>query len=130
MPPQPVEEHHRRVLRGPPIEIMQLQTISHHSLILRLYLESHAMSPYAGSRVILTCTLLSTPGALAIAGLRCATDRHTLRYTDRHPPPSMQFTPFPLAGEGGTLNCAPSADAVAGNGAPLMRQPSADAVAP
>jgi hypothetical protein len=49
-------------------------------------------------------------------------------------------------GEGGTLNCAPSADTVAGNGAPLswrpsavadagngpplMRRPSADAVAP
>ena len=32
-------------------------------------------------------------------------------------------------GEGGTLNCAPSADAVAGNGAPLNWRPSADAVA-
>jgi hypothetical protein len=34
--------------------------------------------------------------------------------------------------EGGTLNCAPSADAVAGNGRPLsysLRSPSADAVA-
>src|SRR5262245_30105924 len=31
--------------------------------------------------------------------------------------------------EGGPLNCAPSADAVAGNGPPLMRRPSADAVA-
>ena len=31
--------------------------------------------------------------------------------------------------EGGTLNCAPSADAVAGNGPPLMRRPCADAVA-
>src|SRR5438093_4641336 len=33
------------------------------------------------------------------------------------------------AGEGGTLNCAPSADAVAGKGAPLNWRPSADAVA-
>src|SRR2546426_3993748 len=33
------------------------------------------------------------------------------------------------AGEGGTLNCAPSADAVAGNTAPLSWRPSADAVA-
>src|SRR5262245_39711630 len=31
--------------------------------------------------------------------------------------------------EGGTLNCAPSADAVAGNGAPLNWRPSTDAVA-
>src|SRR5262245_28965238 len=31
--------------------------------------------------------------------------------------------------EGGTLNCAPSADAVAGNGHPLSWAPSADAVA-
>src|ERR1700704_5433829 len=31
--------------------------------------------------------------------------------------------------EGGTLNCAPSADAVAGNGRPLSWAPSADAVA-
>src|SRR5437867_4506086 len=30
--------------------------------------------------------------------------------------------------EGGTLNCAPSADAVAGNGRPLSWAPSADAV--
>ena len=28
----------------------------------------------------------------------------------------VEYCPFPLAGEGGTLNCAPSADAVAGNG--------------
>jgi DNA-binding winged helix-turn-helix (wHTH) protein/tetratricopeptide (TPR) repeat protein len=34
-----------------------------------------------------------------------------------------------LAGEGGPLNCAPSADAVAGNGGPLNCAPSADAVA-
>src|SRR5262249_57016065 len=33
------------------------------------------------------------------------------------------------AREGGTLNCAPSADAVAGNGAPLSWRPSADTVA-
>src|SRR5215831_18920832 len=99
MPPQPVEEHHRRVLRGSPIEIMQLQTIRHHSLILWLYLERHAMSPYACSHVMSTCTLLSTPGALAVAGLRYAIDRHTLRYTDRHLPQSMQCTPFLLAGE-------------------------------
>ena len=32
-------------------------------------------------------------------------------------------------GEGGTLSCAPSADAVAGNGASLNWRPSADAVA-
>jgi hypothetical protein len=31
--------------------------------------------------------------------------------------------------EGGPLNCAPSADAVAGNGRPLSWAPSADAVA-
>jgi hypothetical protein len=31
--------------------------------------------------------------------------------------------------EGGPLNCAPSADAVAGNGRPLNCAPSADAVA-
>src|SRR5438093_151826 len=28
----------------------------------------------------------------------------------------VKYCPFPLLGEGGTLNCAPSADAVAGNG--------------
>src|SRR5438876_164176 len=34
-----------------------------------------------------------------------------------------------VAGNGGTLNCAPSADAVAGNGGTLNCAPSADAVA-
>src|SRR5262245_33240704 len=34
-----------------------------------------------------------------------------------------------MAGEGGTLSCAPSADTVAGNGGPLSWTPSADAVA-
>src|SRR5262245_29649133 len=34
-----------------------------------------------------------------------------------------------MAGEGGTLNCAPSADTVAGNGTPLNWRPSAHAVA-
>ena len=38
MPSQPVEEHHRRVIRGSPIEIMQLQTIGHNGLVLWLYL--------------------------------------------------------------------------------------------
>src|SRR5215471_11202558 len=33
-----------------------------------------------------------------------------------------------LEREGGTLSCAPSADAVAGNGPPLSWRPSADAV--
>jgi hypothetical protein len=45
----------------------------------------------------------------------------------------MAMTLCPLSrGEGGTLNCAPSADAVAGNGRPLsysLRSPSAHAVA-
>jgi hypothetical protein len=42
---------------------------------------------------------------------------------------SAPFAPSPLAGEGGTLNCAPSAVAVAGNRAPLSWRPSADTVA-
>jgi hypothetical protein len=39
-------------------------------------------------------------------------------------PRESSFAPSTLAGEGGTLNCAPSADAVAGNGAkrPLCRR--------
>jgi hypothetical protein len=35
------------------------------------------------------------------------------------------IAPSLLVGEGGTLNCAPSAVAVAGNGAPLSWRPSA-----
>src|SRR5947208_13138037 len=45
-------------------------------------------------------------------------------------PLSMHAEPLTLSQkEGGTLNCAPSADAVAGNGRPLSWAPSADAVA-
>ena len=35
------------------------------------------------------------------------------------------IAPSPTRGEGGTLNCAPSADTVAGNGAPLSWRSSA-----
>src|SRR6266581_6294875 len=49
--------------------------------------------------------------------------------TPAHHVQERDCAPSPLAGEGGTLNCAPSAVADAGNGAPLNWRPSADAVA-
>ena len=38
MSAQPVEQYQRQIVRGTPIEIVELQTIGHNSFVLRLYL--------------------------------------------------------------------------------------------